>query len=355
MEEELLIEEMDRYLDGQMSEEERKDFEALCSRDAEIKDIFEKHKAIREHFHFYEDRKKLEHSLGEAYRDWKAENNSESKVRPVRMYLWKTAAIAAAVTLLIATGSFWLGMNQYNKHKTHSYTILRREIDNIKRSQNNLLNNIHSSAPANPGQYGGTGFAISPDGYLATNAHVVKDADSIYVVTHEGKSFKANIVYEDKRYDLAILKIGDSAFHLSTLPFILKNNQARLGEEVYTLGYPRDEIVYGKGYISAETGYRGDSNSYQIAIPVNPGNSGGPLIDSKGQILGIISGKQSASDDIAFAVKSSFLLNMLDSLPQNDFNTKTLEKKTSSLQHLNRVDQIKKLQPYIFLIRVYNE
>lgn len=310
---------------------------------------------IEQHLKFHADRKKLKGELDEAYVEWKMENQPSHSIR-LRKHLWKSVAIAAAIALLIATGSFWLNMNQYNTHKTNSYTILRREIDNIKRSQNDLINDIHSSkAPANPGQYGGTGFALSSNGYLATNAHVVKGADSVYVVTHSGKSYKANIIYEDKQYDLAILKIVDSTFHIADLPFVLKNKPAQLGEEVYTLGYPRDEIVYGKGYVSAETGYRGDSNSYQIAIPVNPGNSGGPLVDSKGQILGIISGKQSASDDIAFAVKSSFLLDMLDSLPQSDFNAKTLEKKSSPLQHLSRVDQIEKLQPFIFLVRVYNE
>jgi S1-C subfamily serine protease len=145
----------------------------------------------------------------------------------------------------------------------------------------------------------------------------------------------------------------DSTFSLPALPYDLRKTAVPLGDEVYTLGYPRNEIVYGKGYVSAETGFRGDSDSYQISIPVNPGNSGGPLIDTRGQVLGIITGKQSPSDDIAFAVKSSFLLDMLDSLPKG-FNKNALLHKQSSLQHLSRVDQIKKLQPFVFMVKVYN-
>jgi S1-C subfamily serine protease len=122
---------------------------------------------------------------------------------------------------------------------------------------------------------------------------------------------------------------------------------------VYTLGYPRNEIVYGKGYISAETGFRGDSGSYQISVPVNPGNSGGPVIDSHGQVLGIITGKQLPSEDIAFAVKSSFLAGMLDSLP-GKLDKYALLNSRSSLSGLSRVNQIKKLQPFIFLVKVYN-
>jgi S1-C subfamily serine protease len=214
------------------------------------------------------------------------------------------------------------------------------------------MNKAQKPVPANPGQYSGTGFAISGNGYLATNIHVIKDADSIYVETNKGEAYKATLVYEDKTCDLAILKILDSTFKLPPPPYRLKNIQAPLGDEVYTLGYPRDEIVYGKGYISSETGFRGDSNAYQIAIPVNPGNSGGPLIDSKGQVLGIITGKESPSDDVAFAVKSSFLINMLDSLPK-DFNRNALVKPHAPRSQ-NRVDQIRQLQPYIFLVKVYN-
>jgi hypothetical protein len=359
------LQQADRYLDGHMAPDERARFEAFCSQDAEAGQLLKEQADIRKYLVEYHDTAHLKGELNQAYDAWKAKESlrgQPSGERPsagkpvifMKRYLWKIAGIAAAIALLITAGGVWLSQN-YSDHKINSYTILRREIDNIKRSQNSLMNDIHSkkAAPANPGQYGGTGFAISSAGFIATNAHVVAGADSIYVETAGGESLKASIVYQDTHSDLAILKVMDSTFSLPALPYDLRKTAVPLGDEVYTLGYPRNEIVYGKGYVSAETGFRGDSDSYQISIPVNPGNSGGPLIDTRGQVLGIITGKQSPSDDIAFAVKSSFLLDMLDSLPKG-FNKNALLHKQSSLQHLSRVDQIKKLQPFVFMVKVYN-
>ncbi len=348
----IFLEQADRYLDGKMSGTERVNFEQRCAKNPELNNRFKEHKTIREQLEQQTDRKKIKLALEQGYHEWKAGETSKTPNRV--SVLWKAVAVAAGLALLISIGGLWLATNRFNEHKTNSYTILRREIDNIKQSQKDLMDDLHSSdKPVNPGQYGGTGFAISTNGYLATNAHVVKGADSIYVVTRDGESLKAALVYEDKNCDLAILKITDSSFHIPALPFELAPESAPLGEEIYTLGYPRNEIVYGRGYISAETGFEGDSASYQLTLPVNPGNSGGPLVGENGNILGIISGKQSATDNIAFAVKSSYLLEMLDSLPK-DFPAKALKNNGSALKHLNRINQIKKLEQYVFLVKVFN-
>ncbi|TAN01507.1 MAG: serine protease [Chitinophagaceae bacterium] len=362
------IESADRYIDGEMTAEERVQFETLCRDNAEVQKILNEQIQIRSYFSEHADIADLKTKMGSAYNAWKTQDSvnkkgketantrvPSSRIIPFKPYLWKVAGVAAAIAFIITFAGVLISHN-YNQHKLSSYTILRREIDNIKRSQNSLINDIHraKSGPINPGQYGGTGFALSANGLIATNAHVIAGADSVYVETSKGEVLKASIVYKDIHSDLAVLKIDDSTFQLPPLPYGLKEkDNAPLGEEVYTLGYPKDEIVYGKGYISSETGYRGDTNSYQVSIPVNPGNSGGPLIDAKGQILGIVTGKQSPSDNIAFAVKSSFLLSMLDSIPDG-FNRRALLREKNVFQHLNRVDQIKKLQSYIFLVKVYN-
>lgn len=350
------MEDADRYLDGQMAGGERAQFEMLCKDDAEAGALMKEQATLRASLAEYADRKDLREKADRAFRQWKQAQPAPAKTRilPVRDYLWKAAGIAAAIALLVTACGVWFTQN-YSSHKINSYTVLRREIDNIRRSQNSLMNDIHSkkAAPANPGQYGGTGFALSSEGYIATNAHVVAGADSIYVENNRQESFKASLVYEDQQADLAILKVTDSTFSLPAVPYRLRRSPVPLGDEVYTLGYPRNEIVYGKGYISAETGFRGDSGSYQISVPVNPGNSGGPVIDSRGQVLGIITGKQSPSEDIAFAVKSSYLAGMLDSLP-GKFDQSALLRSRSSLSGLSRVSQIKKLQPFIFLVKVYN-
>lgn len=360
------LENADRYLDGLMSLEERDRFQAYCEGNEEAGKMLGEQTGFRALISEHADRAGLLQKMQQAQHNWDASAAKETSrdraaaAQPapivfLRRFYWKAAGVAAAIALMIALGGVWISRT-YNTHKITSYTLLRREIDNIRRSQNSLMNDMQKPqnvAPANPGQYGGTGFAISSMGLIATNAHVIAGADSIYVETSKGESLKASLLYQDTQSDLAILKITDSTFRLPALPYDLRKSTVPLGDEVYTLGYPRDEIVYGKGYISSETGFRGDSCSYQISLPVNPGNSGGPLIDEKGQVLGIITGKQSPSDDIAFAVKSSYLLSMLDSLPA-PYQKKALQYRNVGLGHLSRVNQIKKLQPYIFLVKVYN-
>lgn len=359
------LENADRYLDGLMNPEERVRFEEYCKINTEAGRMLDEQAEFRDYLTEHADRSRLAGELEQTYQQW---HTREAKAIPAettgsggatvvllkRLY-WKVAGVAAAIALMIALGGLWVSRT-YNTHKISSYTLLRREIDNIKRSQNSLINDIQkpqAATPADPGQFGGTGFAISSMGLIATNAHVIAGADSIYVETSKGQALKATVIYQDTQADLAILHITDSTFRLPPIPYDLRKSTVPLGDEVYTLGYPRDEIVYGKGYISSETGFRGDSSSYQIAIPVNPGNSGGPLIDERGQVLGIITGKQTPSDDIAFAVKSSYLIGMLDSLPE-PYAKKAMQYRTTGLSRLSRVSQIKKLQPYIFLVKVYN-
>src|SRR5690606_18237887 len=136
--------------------------------------------------------------------------------------------------------------------------------------------------------FGATGFLLSNKGYVVTNYHVVADADSVQLQNSQGQSFSANIVYTDEKSDLAILKIADPNYLPNrSIPYVFRDKAADLGEDVFTLGYPRDEAVYGQGYLSSKSGYSGDTSAYQISIPLNPGNSGGPLLDSRGNVIGI--------------------------------------------------------------------
>ena len=111
--------------------------------------------------------------------------------------------------------------------------------------------------------------------------------------------------------------------------------------------------MYGKGYLSAKTGFAGDTVSYQISIPVNPGNSGGPLLDSKGNVIGIISGKQTRTDGAAFAIKTNYLLKSLEAIPEADLDRNLSLNAKNSISSLNRKEQLKKIQDYVFMVRVY--
>ena len=122
---------------------------------------------------------------------------------------------------------------------------------------------------------------------------MVNSASVVIVQNNKGQEFKTKIIYLNPNPDLAVLKIMDSDYKAATpIPYGISKSNLELGEAIFTLGYPRDEIVYGEGYLSAKTGFRGDTLSCQISVAANPGNSGGPVLDKNGEVIGILSNKQ---------------------------------------------------------------
>ncbi|MCL6524538.1 MAG: trypsin-like peptidase domain-containing protein [Thermoflavifilum sp.] len=354
------IDQIHRYLQGEMDAAEEAHFQQSCQQDPQIEEWLEEERQfvyiLKNGFHrqwIHEQFSSLNRMVTKrsAYPGSRLVKTSKEWLAHI--------AVAATVALLVSLVAFWSFNQLYIRPNKMGYVDLRRAIDNIQRSQDALMNDIHHKRPTNPGTYGGTGFLISENGYLVTNYHVVQRADSIYVQDNKGNAYKAELVFQDPHVDLAVLKIMDSSFCMNkSLPYKLSPAEAPLGEQVFTLGYPKDEIVYGEGYISSETGYRDDSTAYQLSIPVNPGNSGGPLFDSRGRIIGIISGKQGESDRIAFAIKASYLKAILDSLP-HDFNKRHLLYSRSSTSYRqssreNRVAQLQQLKDYVMMVKVYN-
>jgi serine protease Do len=150
----------------------------------------------------------------------------------------------------------------------------------------------------------GSGFIISPDGYVLTNAHVVEGADEVYVTLTDKREYKAKIIGVDKRTDVAVVKIEGS--NLPRLTFG-DSNKLRVGEWVIAIGSPfgLDNTVTA-GIISAKARDTGDYLPLiQTDVAVNPGNSGGPLINMRGEVIGINSQIYSRSGGymgISFAV-----------------------------------------------------
>lgn len=170
----------------------------------------------------------------------------------------------------------------------------------------------------------GTGYAISSDGYIVTNHHVTNGATTIKIRGINGdfsKTYSAKIIIEDKNNDLSILKIDDPMFKsLGTIPYILANRTSDVGSSVFVLGYPLratmgDEVKLTNGIISSKSGFQGDVTSYQITAPIQPGNSGGPLFDVKGNVIGVINAKHGSAENASYAIKSSYLMNLIDLMP----------------------------------------
>ena len=274
-----------------------------------------------------------------------------------------TIAVAASVAVLAVFATL-LGLELWRaaqqKPTLYGYTVLRREVERIKRTQramNKTLTQMDEPRPseeANPGKFSGTGFALTTDGYLVTSYHVIQGADSVLIESRDRQRYRAEPVFSDVAHDLAILRINDPKFSgFGRLPYAFKRGLAELGERVYTLGYPREDLVFNDGSLSARSGFEGDTGFYQISIPVNPGNSGGPLLDERGNLIGIISGRQMDVQSAAFATKSSYLMRLIDSLatakPAQPYNLPRYNQLTGN----SRPQQLRKLQDFVFVVKVY--
>lgn len=173
----------------------------------------------------------------------------------------------------------------------------------------------------------GSGFIISEKGYVVTNFHVIEKIDKCYVevkINNESKTFEAEVVQKDPKSDLAILKIKGITLDSVQfkIPFVYASNTSDVGTQVFTLGFPMaltsmgKEVKFTDGKISAKTGYQGDIGSYQTSVPVQPGNSGGPLFDNEGRLVGVINAKIMEADNVSYAIKSSNLKNLYELLPE---------------------------------------
>jgi S1-C subfamily serine protease len=227
-----------------------------------------------------------------------------------------------------------------------------RELDNkIK----DVDNKSEKKPIVNPSyRYNGTGFMIDSKGYLVTNAHVVRNAKTVVVQNKKGDNFNARVVFTDFAKDLVILKIEDDSFKtLTSIPYGISKSSSDLAESIYTLGYPRnDEMVYGQGYLSAKTGLNGDSLSCQLTIAANPGNSGGPVLNHHGDVIGILSTRQVSAEGVVFAIQSKYIYAVLNELKKIDTSLKVKTPAASSLKGMDRTQQVKKIEDYVFMVKV---
>ena len=180
-----------------------------------------------------------------------------------------------------------------------------------------------SEEPAQPKGVG-SGFVLSSDGYIMTNAHVVEGADEVLVTLTDKREFKARIVGADKRTDVAVVKIQATG-----LPAIKVGDVSRLkvGEWVMAIGSPFGlENSVTAGIVSAKQRDTGDYLPFiQTDVAINPGNSGGPLINMRGEVVGINSQIYSRSGGfmgISFAIPMDEAIRVSDQLRQNGHVTR---------------------------------
>ena len=172
----------------------------------------------------------------------------------------------------------------------------------------------------------GSGFFVTANGYLLTNQHVVNGARKVFVYSGSQR-LPAQVVKTDSANDLALLKVTGT---FAALP-VSSSRRVKLGQTVSTVGFPNPDLQgkspkLTKGEISSLSGASDDPKYFQISVPVQPGNSGGPLVDEYGNVVGVVTAKLSTKaalntagtlpENVNYAVKGTFVMGFLESVPE---------------------------------------
>lgn len=204
----------------------------------------------------------------------------------------------------------------------------------------------------------GTGFAL-PGGYIVTNFHVAnagKRITAVGVNGQRGVEYATDVVAVDKKNDLALLKIVDSRFTgYDSITYTIRREQAAVGEEIFVLGYPLtpsmgSEIKLTTGVISATTGFQDDPTLYQFSAPVQPGNSGGPMFDAQGNLVGVVCAKHVQAENASYAVKVPYLIALAETV--KDVN---LMPSKNLIGACSLAERVRRVRDFVFLLNVYEE
>ena len=366
MQDTALLDAIERYLRGEMLPEEQLFFEHIRKTNPEVDQMVVEHSAFLNQLSQHGETRRLKTQLTDVYQQLSREGSIEHPGVPAKVItLWKkykrtvfVAASIAGITALFISGLISLVTPKVSQSKLDLLSIKINQQDQAIRSVTSKLNSAEAQRNNTIFNRGGTGFLVDGKGYLLTNFHVVKNSTVVEVQNTLGE-YQARIIQVDRQSDLALLKIEDSSYHpFIGLPYGISRTGADLGEELFTLGYPRPTIVYGKGYLSAETGFQGDSTAFQLTIAANPGNSGTPVLNADGEVIGIVTSSQQNAEGMVFAVRSKNICNSLetmrsDSTLQKTDSTLSAMKipTTSVLKGMDRKTQIRRLRDYIFIVK----
>lgn len=176
----------------------------------------------------------------------------------------------------------------------------------------------------------GTAWPVS-NGFVITNNHVISGSDTLTLIRSDGTRISARVAGRDEENDLALLTLDDPQSLPPPLP--LRTSAANLGSEVFTIGFPHLDLMgrspkVTEGIVSSQTGLHDDDRYYQISVPVQAGNSGGPLIGMDGRVIGIVTGKLNAlavfrqsgnlPENVNYAIKSKLITDLLGNTTGSD-------------------------------------
>lgn len=359
-----LAEAVERYLKGEMDSQERHAFEEARKNNAELDQTVVEYQFFYDEMERYGKVRRFKSNLYDTHHTLQENGQIKDLHLPASariMTMWTkyrrvvaVAASIAGITALLISGM----ISVFSPNRPiRDLEELRRKVSNLERQSSNQraeINTVKSKiAPGTDVKFGGSSFLIDPKGYLLTSAHVLNGAKKVYVQSNDGIDYLAEIVHQDEASDLAILRINDEEFKSPrSLPYGISRTRTELAEPVFTLGYPKDEIVYNEGYLSAKSGLQGDTMSFQITIAANPGNSGGPVFNRNGEVIGILSTRQASANGVVFATKSKNIYSLINAIKEDDSSLHIKVKSTSAIRSTSRAEQVKKVQDHIYMVKV---
>jgi len=192
----------------------------------------------------------------------------------------------------------------------------------------------------------GTGWALTQR-HIVTNFHVINNMRNLRIVTAHQVEIPVKVVVSDEDNDLVILLIQDESIQVTPLP--LAQTQPRLGSQVFTIGYPHPNLMgtspkLTRGLINATNGLADDPRSFQVSVPVQSGNSGGPLLNMHGEVVGVITSKLNSQkmfdrtgdipQNVNYAIKIQQLNKLIHKLETDELILLGDAKKTQTLETL---------------------
>ncbi len=243
------------------------------------------------------------------------------------------------------------------------------EINYVKMYPKYTDKNYESNKKSESQKGSGSGIIVSTNGLVITNYHVIENSKKIEVIIPDKNITKlATVKIKDSKNDIAILEINDfsfSSYFSQPIPFVLADiNTIKVGEEVFTLGFPLGDIMgassrLSNGRINSLYGLQDDPRLFQISNPLQPGNSGGPLFNSKGELVGLVISSLNAKyfyenvgvipQNVNFAVKSTYIQNLISMMPEGD----EILKRKNLVKQTKMEEQIEQLNPFVVQIKVY--
>lgn len=370
MEDSLLIDAVERFVNGTMPEQERLYFEELRKNNQELDQSVVEHMFFLAELNKFGETKRFKHSLHEVENKLADEGfvfrrplAGTAKVKQLWSKYKRTIAVAASIACVVSLFIAGLVSTVSNKEASNIEPLVDMVNEQAVKTKQieNKINELEVKAgttivekPKVTSKFRGTGFLIDVNSnYLITNAHVAKEGkNQLIVENNKGDQFSASAVYVDLIRDIAILKITDETFKkLPPTPFVIRKSNAGLGEQVYMLGFPKQEIVYGEGYVSAKNGYQMDTIFCQLNTAANEGSSGSPVINKKGELIGILTSSERNAQGVVYAIKSINIHRAIEEAKKMSAHSEIKITSASSLKGLDRESQIKKLEEYVFMIK----